>query len=389
MIVPKAFSSVEQVGQTVRDVAEKQLTPLAENFGERSEVCRPLVRLMGDLGFFRLLDLDADEAPWFAAHRWSAHAAVREALALVDSQCEEIYTIQGLGIYPILLMGTQAQQERFLRPLQAGERISAFALSEPDAGSDIASMTTTAHRVDGGWAISGDKTWISHAPDADTYVVFARHEQGSGVDGVSAFIVEKGASGFQLEPSLDLLSPHAIGTLHFRDCFVPDDQVLGDLGRGLHTALKSLQYFRPSVGARAVGLSRRALDVATEWAREREVFGGPLIDQQTTAFKLADMAIRIHAARAIVYDAARRADAGEDIAVAGSAAKAFATETAQSVAYDAQQICGGRGVLAGHPAERIYRQVRAMTIYEGTSEIQRLIVSRHIRRGTLNDTWGF
>lgn len=389
MLKTSEFSSVEHVGRTVREIAEKELLPLAEEFGERSEVCRPLLRRMGQLGFFSLLDVDAEQAPWFAAHRWSSHAAVREALALVDSQCEEIYTIQGLGLYPLLLMGTTEQKQRFLEPIQAGERISAFALSEPEAGSDIAAMTTTARRVEGGWRLTGDKTWISHAPDAETYVVFARHEEGSGIKGVSAFVVEKGVPGFELEASMDVLAPHAIGTLHFADCFVPDDQVLGELGRGLPTALKSLEYFRPSVGARAVGLSRHALDVATEWAQQRQVFGGPLIEQQAISFKLADMAVRIQAARAIVYDAARRADNGEDIAVAGSAAKVFATETAQSVVYDAQQICGGRGVVAGHPAERLYRQVRAMTIYEGTSEIQRLIVSRHIRRGTLNDAWGF
>lgn len=385
----QSYSSLDDVGRAVREVANTQLAPIAHDFGERREVCRPLLERMGELGFFRILTVTADEAPWLAGHRWSVHAAVREALAVEDSQCEEMYTIQGLSIYPLQLMGTAEQQERFLGPLLSGQRISAFALSEPEAGSDIAAMTTTARRVEGGWSITGDKTWISHAPDAETYVVFARHEPGSEIEGVSAFVVEKGAAGFDLDPSLDVLGPHAIGSLHFRDCFVPDDQVLGDLGRGLRTALRSLEFFRPSVGGRAVGLARQALDVATAWARERQVFGGPLLDQQSAAFKLADMAIRIQAARALVYDAARRADAGENIAVAGSAAKAFATEMAQSVAYDAQQICGGRGVLVGHPTERIYRQVRAMTIFEGTSEIQRLIISRHVRRGTLNDIWGF
>jgi acyl-CoA dehydrogenase len=381
------LASIEEVGREVRHAAETVLAPIAEEFGEQSAVCRPLVEKVAELGLFRLMTLDAATAPWLAAHRWSAHAAVREALALVDSQVEEVYTIQGLGMYPLSSMGTPEQQERFLAPAQAGQKLTAFALTEPQAGSDLRALATTATRDGDGWVLNGEKTFISHAPDADTYVVFARHD-GEG-QGVSAFIVEKGATGFTQEPSLDLLAPHAIGTLHFTDCRVPADQVLGELGRGLRVALKALEYFRPSVGARAVGLARHALDVATDWAKGRIVFGGPLIDQQAIQFSLAEMAVRIQIVRAAVYDAAAHADRGEDIAFRGSAAKVAATEAAQWVVYQAQQICGGRGVISGHPAEKLYRQVRAMTVYEGTSEIQRMIVGRHVAKGTLTDAWGF
>jgi acyl-CoA dehydrogenase len=208
-------------------------------------------------------------------------------------------------------------------------------------------------------------------------------------EGVSAFIVEKDTPGFEREASLELVSPHAIGTLRFHDCVVPHENLLGPEGRGLRVALKALEVFRPSVGARAIGLSRRGLKFATEWAQRRIVFGQPLITQQAVSFTLAEMAMRIHTARSVVYDAARRADRGDNVSFEGSVAKAMATETAQSVAYQAQQIFGGRGVLAGNPAEQLARQVRAMTIYEGTSEILRVIIGRHVARGTYANAWEF
>lgn len=384
------YSSLEEFGAAVRSLAEQELEPIAAEFGERSEVCRPLLEKFGDLGFYRLLDQETGQGTWLEDHRWSAFVAVREALALVDSQLDEVFTIQNMGLFPLAFMGDAKQRERFLPDVTAGKRIAAFALSEPGAGSDVSSMTTTATRVTDGWSLTGDKTWISHAPDAEIYVIFARHAEDSGIKGYSAFVVEADSEGFARLPVLELMAPHAVGSLELRDVFVPEDKVLGEVGQGLRTALKTLNFFRPSVGGRAMGLARHALDVAVDWANERETFGSPLMGHQAVAFKLADMAIQIRAGRALVYEAALLADSADpNLGIASSTAKVFATEIAQKIIYDAQQICGARALVKGHPVEAIYRQARAMTIYEGTSEVQKLIASRHISRGNLANFWNF
>ena len=383
-------SDARELGAQVREYAREVLTPEAEAWGERHEVCPAVVQAMGASELFALATTDRYEGSWARTNTWTAHSVVREALAIENSAVEEVYTIQSLGLHPIGLLGSPEQHERWLGPLLAGQKLAAFALTEPDAGSDLGRLSTTATRDGDGWRLSGVKTFISHAPDADVYVVFARHPVADGQKRrTSAFVVEKGMEGLQLEPSMELLAPHALGTVRLEDCHVGADALLGEEGTGLRLALKSLEYFRPSVGARAVGLARRGLSLATEWSRERETFGANMIDHDVVAFKLAEMAIRIQAARASVYAAASRADQGHSIAFEGSIAKAYATEAAQWVAYEAQQLFGGRGVTAGHPAEELYRQVRAMTIYEGSSEVQRMIIAGRIRSESTDALWPF
>lgn len=313
---------------------------------------------------------------------------LREALARESTEVETALALQGLGSYPILQSGLPTVVERWMPGICSGDIVPAFAMSEPDAGSDAAAMKLHAARVDGGYLLTGTKTWISNAPDADVYSVFARTTPGAGAKGVTAFCVPGDSDGLS-GASLDMISPHPIGRLDFDGVFVPDDGVLGAVNGGFKVAMRTLDLFRPSVGAFAVGMAQAALDAAVGWADVREAFGGKLRDLQAVAHKLADMAVATHAARLMVHDAARiydaRSGAGDnrvgDITVASSMAKLFATETAQRVVDDAVQIHGARALQKGHLLEALYRDVRAPRVYEGASEVQRTIIARSLYRG--------
>jgi acyl-CoA dehydrogenase len=288
--------------------------------------------------------------------------------------------MQGLGTYAISLAATEHVRDFWLARARNGQAIAAFALTEPDAGSDVASIKTTAHREDEAFVINGRKRFISNAGVADFYTVFAR--TGTRDDGraeLSAFIVSARMPGFSVVERTEMLAPHPIGELEFKDCRVPAEDMIGKRGDGLRLALQTLDMFRASVGAAACGMARRALDESLIHAKTREQFGKPLAGHQLIQAKLADMATELDASRLLVYRAAYLKDHGaEHSTLEGSEAKLFATEAAQRIIDQAVQIHGGAGLVRGTVVERLYREVRAMRIYEGTSEIQKLIIANQL-----------
>jgi acyl-CoA dehydrogenase len=307
---------------------------------------------------------------------------LRETLATVSTEAETALALQGLGSYPILQSGRPATVERWLPGVVTGEVVAAFALSEPGAGSDAAALALRAEPdPGGGWRLFGEKTWISNAPEADVYAVFAR-TGGPGAGGVTAFAVPGDAPGLTGE-HLDLLAPHAIGRLCFDGVRVTEADLLGEVGEGFKVAMRTLDLFRPSVGAFAVGMAQAALDAAVGWSAERQVRGGPLHAQQSVEHTLAEMATRVRASRLLVHAAASAYDAGApaaEITTSAAMAKLFATETAQWVVDQAVQVHGARALQRGHLLEHLYREVRAPRIYEGASEVQRTIIGRALVR---------
>jgi acyl-CoA dehydrogenase len=312
---------------------------------------------------------------------------LRESLATQSTEAETALALQGLGAYPILQSGPEATVRRWLPAVAAGDAVAAFALTEPGAGSDAAALCLAAEPDGDGWRLTGEKTWISNAPDADIYTVFARTTPGAGARGVSAFAVPGDRPGLHGE-HLDMISPHPIGRLTFDGVRVDRTELLGEPDRGFRVAMRTLDLFRPSVGAFAVGMAQAAIEAAVEYAGTRSAFGGPLKDQQAVSHLLAEMATRTEAARLLVYAAAAAYDTGSEegggggrgIAAKSAMAKLFATETAQFVVDSAVQIHGARALARGHLLEHLYREVRAPRIYEGASEIQRTIIARELYR---------
>ena len=304
---------------------------------------------------------------------------IREELAWGSALADVMFGVQALGSYPIALAGSEEQQRRYLPPLAKGERIAAFALSEPNAGSDVSAISTQAERDANGYRLNGVKHFISNAGIAHTYVVFASTQPEAKAKGLSAFIVESNSAGFTVKEKTPLLSPHPIGVVAFDDCFVPQHQLLGGEGEGLKIALRTLDTLRCTVGAAAVGFAQRALDEAVGYSRNRRQFGHALAEFQGTQFKLADMATELEAARLLVHQAAWMNDQRhQELPLKSSIAKLFATEAAQRIVDQSLQIHGANGVVVGNILERLYRDVRALRIYEGTSEIQRLIITKHL-----------
>jgi acyl-CoA dehydrogenase len=303
---------------------------------------------------------------------------IREALARHCTEAETAFALQGLGAYPILQAGQPAVAGEWIPRVANGSAVAAFALTEPDAGSDVSAIAleATPDPGRGGYRLTGEKLWISNAPDADIYTVFARTGD-EGTRGLTAFAVPGDSEGLTGEPR-QLLAPHAIGSLRFDGVFVPDDHVLGRPGDGFKVAMRTLDLFRPSVGAFAIGMARAALDLATTYAQQRQTFGRSLIKHQAVAHRLADVATNIHAARLLVHQAARAHDAGLHDPALAAMAKLLATETAQTAVDVAIQIHGARALEQGHPLEHLYRDVRAPRIYEGASEIQREIIARRM-----------
>jgi alkylation response protein AidB-like acyl-CoA dehydrogenase len=370
-----------------RSLCRERFAALAHE-GTPGRLNRQVIKAMGDDGLIARLFPKSIGGAHDEAVSAIDLCILREALARESTEVETALALQGLGSYPILQSGLPTVVERWMPGICSGDVVPAFAMSEPDAGSDAAAMKLHAERAHGGYVLTGTKTWISNAPDADVYSVFARTIPGAGAKGVTAFCVPGDSDGLS-GVSLDMISPHPIGRLDFDGVFVPDDGVLGEVNGGFKVAMRTLDLFRPSVGAFAVGMAQAALDAAVEWADVREAFGGKLRDLQAVAHKLADMAVATQAARLMVHDAARIYDArtggGDsrvgDITVASSMAKLFATETAQRVVDDAVQIHGARALQKGHLLEALYRDVRAPRVYEGASEVQRTIIARSLYRG--------
>ncbi|HEY4870762.1 MAG TPA: acyl-CoA dehydrogenase family protein [Candidatus Dormibacteraeota bacterium] len=306
--------------------------------------------------------------------------AVREALARESTVVENAVAIQTLGAYPIVLAGSDEQAGRYAGPVARGEAVAAFALTEPGAGTDAGALALRAERDGKGYRLTGTKVFISNAPDADVYTIFARTTAGAGTKGISAFIVNGDAKGLS-GTVMRLLSAHPIGRLELDGVLVSEQQVLGEVDRGFKLAMRTLDLFRPSVGASVIGMAQAALDAAVNYASSRQAFGRPIKEFQAVSHQLAEMATRLEAARALVYAAAEAYDRGDQrVARRSAMAKLFATETAQQVIDVAIQVHGAIALEQGHLLEHLYREVRAPRIYEGTSEIQREIIARDLFR---------
>ena len=304
---------------------------------------------------------------------------VREELARGDALTDTMFAMQALGSYPITLAGNREQKKLILPVIARGDCIAAFAITEPGAGSDVASLQTRAVRRGNEFCLTGTKSFISNAGVADCYVVFASTEPEKKSKGISAFLIEAKTPGLVVKEKTELLSPHPIGVIEFADCVVGEDALLGREGKGLQIAFATLDLLRCSVGAAAVGLAQRALDEAVQYSETRRQFGRPIAEFQGIEFKLAEMATELEASRLLVYQAAWAHDcAGDDTKRKSSMAKFYATEAAQRIVDQALQIHGGNGLIAGSIMERLYRDVRALRIYEGTSEIQKLIIARSL-----------
>jgi acyl-CoA dehydrogenase len=303
---------------------------------------------------------------------------VRESLAYTSGLADFAFAMQGLGTGAITEFGTHAQRSRYLPPVLRGEAVAAFAVSERDAGSDIAAMRSTSRSDGDGYILSGEKTWISNAGIADHYVIVCRHPE-SGERGYAAFILDADAPGLSISARVDMNAPHVLGTLTLDDCRVPAAALIGGAGAGLKVALGTLDIFRATVGAAAVGFARRALDEALSWCGTRRVFGQRLADMQLTQAKLADMALAVDAGALLVYRAAWTRDQGATRVTREAAmAKLYATDSAQQVIDEAVQLLGARGVMAGSTVEKLSREVRALRIYEGTSEIQKIVIAGQV-----------
>lgn len=363
--------------ESARRVAAEELSEVVGR-GESGRVNRPLVAALGERGVLPRIFPEALGGTAPADVSAVTLCALREGLAGGSTDAETAFALQGLGAYPILQAGGEAIQVEWIPRVARGEAVAGFALTEARAGTDAGSLELAADKVDGGWVLSGEKKWISNAPDADVYSVFARTTRAAA-RGVTAFAVPATSEGLSGSP-LDLLAPHAIGTLRLDGVFVPDDHVLGNVDRGFGVAMRTLDLFRPSVGAFAVGMAQAALDAAIEHAGTRESFGKPLREFQAVSQQLAEAAVRTKAARLLVYEAAAAYDAGERVTKASAMAKLYATETAQFVIDTAIQVHGAAGLERGHLLEHLYRDVRATRIYEGTSEIQREIIARELYR---------
>ncbi|HYH49285.1 MAG TPA: acyl-CoA dehydrogenase family protein [Acidimicrobiia bacterium] len=364
----------------VRRLAREVFKPLAAA-GPAGRVNRPLVRALGDTGVLGRLFPTPLGGTGGTGVSATELCRLREALAQECTEAETALAVQGLGSYPLVQSGSDELARRYVPAVARGEAVAAFALSEPGAGTDAAALSLAAEADGDGWRLSGEKIWISNAPDADLYTVFARTVPDTGARGVTAFAVAGGAPGLSGEP-IEMVAPHAIGRLVFDGVAVGPDDVLGELNAGFRVAMRTLDLFRPSVGAFAVGMAQAALDHAVAHAGERRAFGRPIGDFQAVSHSLADMATRTQAARLLVYEAARVYDDGRtaDITRLAAMAKLYATETAQYVVDAAVQILGASALVAGHPLEHLYREVRAPRIYEGTSEIQRTIIARALLR---------
>ncbi len=366
----RAFLDDRHVG-FARDIgafAARVLAPRPEAADDgacRSEA-RSLMTEMGAAGWFEPI----------RARDWRSCCLAREALAAASPLADAVFALQALGTLPLLLAEETPMRERWAADAMRGRAMAAFAMTEAEAGSDVAAIATTAVRDGQSYRLNGGKTFISNAGIADFYTVFASTDPSAAGKGLSCFVVPAGSPGLKFTGPQQLSAPHPLGSIAFVECRVPASHRLGEEGRGLALGLKTLDLLRATVGAAACGMASRALDEALEHAAHRRQFGKPLSDFQLVQQKLARMATDLTAARLLVYRAAWEADRGaERVTLEAAMAKSFATEAAQRIVDDAVQVLGGAGVLASHPVDRLYRSVRALRIYEGTTEIQQLVIA--------------
>jgi acyl-CoA dehydrogenase len=366
------------LARELRDWARDNVPKLAEHAHARDDVdaaCRRLVAALGASGWleYAVTSPHGGRLPVLDVR---SLALIRETLAYHSGLADFAFAMQGLGTGSIALYGSGEQKQRYLPGTAAGTRIAAFALSEPEGGSDVAAMRTTARREGNQFVIDGRKTWISNGGIADHYVLFARTGEAPGAKGLSAFIVDADAEGLSIEQRIDVIAPHPLATLRFERCRVSPAALLGEPGEGFKVAMATLDIFRTSVGAAALGFARRALDEAVAFAKRREAFGKTLSEFQLIQAKIADMAVKIDAAALLIYRSAWTKDVkGARVTRESAMAKLYATDRAQEVIDEAVQIWGGQGVVCGNKVEELYREIRALRIYEGTSEIQKLVIA--------------
>ncbi|HEX7880074.1 MAG TPA: acyl-CoA dehydrogenase family protein [Candidatus Eisenbacteria bacterium] len=358
---------------------DREIAPVVS--GEEHDLdsaCRTYVKLLGAGGWLAYL-MPVVHGGVHERPDLRSLCIIRETLGFHSPLADFCFALQGLGTTPVVKLGTPEQQAAWLPRIREGDVVTAFAISEPEGGSDVAAMTTTARREGDDWIVDGTKTWISNAGIADYYIVFARWPDG-GEKSYVALLVEAGAPGLDTSERLEVMAPHPIGTIKLHNCRVPGANLIGQPGKGLGVALATLDLFRSTVGAAALGYARRALDEAAAWSQERRTYGKTLAEHQMTRGKLADMAVSVDAMALLVYRAGWVYDRGGQGRVTREAAmaKLYATEAAWKVIDDAVQLFGGRGVLKGHPVERLYREIRALRIYEGASEIQKIIIANQI-----------
>lgn len=342
--------------------------------------CKALVKSLGAAGWLRHAIAGRDAGGLNDTIDTRAICLIRETLARHSGLADFAFAMQGLGSGAISLHGTPEQRQKYLTRVASGEAIAAFALSEPNAGSDVAAMACAAVADGSDYVLNGEKTWISNGGIADFYVVFARTGEAPGARGISAFIVDAGTPGFEIAERIDVIAPHPLAKLRFTNCRIPATQRVGNAGEGFKVAMRTLDVFRTSVAAASLGFARRALDEALHRATTRKMFNGVLADFQLTQAKLAQMATAIDSAALLTYRAAWQRDRGQNVTREAAMAKMTATENAQQVIDAAVQMWGGLGVVSEQPVERLYREIRSLRIYEGATEVQQLIIARELLR---------
>jgi alkylation response protein AidB-like acyl-CoA dehydrogenase len=356
-----------------RRFAREKLIPISEKYGETEDIPKELIKNMADAELFKLFlpeDLGGKGVKALPI------CLAREELAGVYCPADVTLAMQGLGSYPIFLAGNNDQKAKFLTRIGSGELLTTYALTEPEAGSDVNGMKTEAKENGRGFVLNGMKRFISNGYVADIMIVFAKTPLDLNPRAISAFILEKGMPGFTVAKRLKVIAPHDLVELEFNNCFISKENLLGEVGEGFKIAMRTLDVFRASVGAAAVGMGQAAFDSSLTYAKKRVQFGSPIIKFQAIQLKLAEMATELDAARALVYRAAISKDEGNsNVSRFASMAKFYATEVAFRVVDQGLQIHGGIGVIQGSIIERLYREIRALRIYEGTSEIQKLIIA--------------
>ena len=351
-------------------------TLTADEHHDLDGTCKAIVKALGEAGFAAYA-VPASAGGHHEKLDVRSLCLIRETLARHNALADFAFAMQGLGSGPISLFGSETQQTAYLNDVATGDKIAAFSLSEPEAGSDVAAMSCSARRDGDEWVLSGTKTWISNAGIADFYTVFARTDDTGGAKGISCFIVEAGTPGFEVTERIDLVAPHPLGTLTFDECRIAESQLVGQEGKGFGIAMATLDVFRSTVAAAALGMARRALDETLNYTAERNIFGGKLGDLQLVQAKIGEMALGVDSSALLVYRAAWTKDcAAERVTREAAMAKYHATETAQQVIDAAVQLHGGKGVTKGYIVEALYRDIRALRIYEGASEVQTTIIAR-------------
>jgi len=368
----------KQLAKELRAWAAKHVPALVgadHSQGAVDAACKKLVKALGEGGWLKYA-VPSPHGGHFPQLDVRSLAIIRETLGYYAGLADFAFAMQGLGSGSIALFGSSEQKERYLPKVAAGAQIAAFALSEPEGGSDVAAMRCGARRDGNHFVIDGRKTWISNGGIANHYVTFARTGEALGAKGISAFIVDAGMPGLDIAERIDVIAPHPLATLDFKNCRVPASALLGNPGEGFKIAMATLDIFRTTVGAASLGFARRALDEAMAFAKKREAFGKKLAEFQLIQAKIADMAVKIDAAALLIYRSAWTKDVkGARVTRESAMAKLYATDTAQEVIDEAVQIFGGQGVVSGAKVEELYREIRALRIYEGTSEIQKLVIA--------------